>query len=317
MLPLFVGLDYGVGSFSKVNSWVAVMENGCTNKKVLEGFINSDEFYNLCKDLGIERGSYQSDEIADKNYLVASFVARLYLNCFDRIYDEGGLTKWVKSLVKGETTATEVALSFFASREFGERDLSDKSFVKVVYRAVLGRTPSSDEVATWVDKLDGGLERDELLDNFVWSKEFIKRCNEKGLKVAERVTEAEEDADEEEGVTNSIRYDIAEYAQTFVGKLRYVYGGESLTSGADCSGFVQQIYKKFGIYLPRTSGEQGSSGRKIKASQLQPGDLIYYGGHIAIYIGDGMVCHASSAKTGVKISKYNYRSIVSCRNVID
>ncbi len=99
MLPLFVGLDYGVGSFSKVNSWVAVMENGCTNKKVLEGFINSNEFDNLCKDLGIETGSYKSDEIADQNVKIAAFVARLYRIVLERRYDREGLDNWVRSLV--------------------------------------------------------------------------------------------------------------------------------------------------------------------------------------------------------------------------
>ena len=114
-----------------------------------------------------------------------------------------------------------------------------------------------------------------------------------------------------------LRKAIAAYAQTFVGKLNYVWGGESLVTGADCSGFVQQIFKKYGISLPRVSSDQGKAGRKISAKDLQPGDLVHYDGHIAIYIGNGKVCHASSAKTGVKISKYNYRTICCCRNVID
>lgn len=116
---------------------------------------------------------------------------------------------------------------------------------------------------------------------------------------------------------DELRKDIAAYAKTFVGNLPYVWGGTSLKTGADCSGFVQSIFKKFGVSLPRSSDEQGRTGRKIKASQLQPGDLVHYDGHIAIYIGNGKVCHASSKKTGVKISDYDYRTVCCCRNVLD
>jgi cell wall-associated NlpC family hydrolase len=92
-----------------------------------------------------------------------------------------------------------------------------------------------------------------------------------------------------------------------------VWGGTSLTKGADCSGFVQSVFKKYGVSLPRTSREQANAGTTIQASQLQPGDLIFYakGGtinHVAIYIGNGQVIHASSPKTGIKISSYNYRT---------
>lgn len=96
----------------------------------------------------------------------------------------------------------------------------------------------------------------------------------------------------------------------------YVWGGTSLTTGADCSGFVQAIFRTYGISLPRTSDEQGYSGTAVSSSDMRPGDIVYYGGHIAIYIGDGLVVHASSAKTGVKISSWNYRTVLGIRNVI-
>lgn len=114
-----------------------------------------------------------------------------------------------------------------------------------------------------------------------------------------------------EGVSN-VRVDLCEYAKQFVGN-PYVYGGTSLTKGADCSGFVMSVFKKFGIKLSHSSKAQSKEGTKISYSELQPGDLIFYSkngsiNHVAIYIGNGQVVHASSPSTGIKISKYNYRT---------
>lgn len=114
-----------------------------------------------------------------------------------------------------------------------------------------------------------------------------------------------------QGVSN-IRVDLCQFAKQYVGN-PYVWGGTSLTKGADCSGFVLSVYRNFGISLPRTSGAQANAGTKISMAEAKPGDLIFYakGGrinHVAIYIGNGQVVHASSPKTGIKISNYNYRT---------
>ena len=109
---------------------------------------------------------------------------------------------------------------------------------------------------------------------------------------------------------------IANYALQFVGN-PYVYGGTSLTNGADCSGFVMSVYRHFGISLPRTSGEQGKCGTNIGGiGNARPGDLVHYSGHIGIYIGNGQIVHASSARTGIKVSNANYRSILSVRRIV-
>ncbi len=108
---------------------------------------------------------------------------------------------------------------------------------------------------------------------------------------------------------------VANYACQFVGN-PYVSGGTSLTNGADCSGFVYSVYKAFGISVPRTSWEQGTHGREVSYSNAQPGDVIYYGGHVGIYIGGGQIVHASTQKTGIKISSATYRSIISVRRFL-
>ncbi len=109
---------------------------------------------------------------------------------------------------------------------------------------------------------------------------------------------------------------IANFALQFVGN-PYVYGGTSLTNGADCSGFVMSVYQNFGISLPRTSGEQGQCGTDVGGlGNAKPGDLVSYSGHIGIYIGNGQIVHASSAKTGIKVSNASYRPILSVRRIV-
>lgn len=121
------------------------------------------------------------------------------------------------------------------------------------------------------------------------------------------------------GVSNT-RIDLCQYAKQFVGN-PYVWGGTSLTKGADCSGFVQSVFKKFGVSLPRTSREQANVGTKISLADAKPGDLIFYakGGtinHVALYIGDGQVVHASNPRTGIRISNATYRSPATIRRVL-
>lgn len=109
---------------------------------------------------------------------------------------------------------------------------------------------------------------------------------------------------------------VVDYAKQFVGN-PYVWGGTSLTSGADCSGFVQSVYSNFGVNLPRTSYEQQNAGREVSYSEAQPGDLICYGGHVAIYMGNGKIVHASNSRDGIKVSdNAAYRTILSVRRLV-
>ncbi len=110
----------------------------------------------------------------------------------------------------------------------------------------------------------------------------------------------------------STRAQLVEYAKQFIGN-RYVWGGVSLTNGVDCSGFTMQIYKRYGVSLPHHAASQANYGTRVTAETIRPGDLIFYskGGrinHVGIYIGNGQVLHASSPRTGIKISNMYYRT---------
>ena len=108
---------------------------------------------------------------------------------------------------------------------------------------------------------------------------------------------------------------IADFACKYIGN-PYVAGGTSLTNGADCSGFVWAVYQAFGYSLPRSSYAQSTAGRGVSYSEAQPGDIIYYGGHVGIYIGNGQIVHASTERTGIKITSATYRSIITVRRIV-
>jgi len=136
------------------------------------------------------------------------------------------------------------------------------------------------------------------------------------LKTALTITEALYG----EGVTD-VRVSICEFAKQYVGN-RYVWGGTSLTKGADCSGFTLAVYQNFGVSLPHSSRAQANCGTKISVSEVKPGDLIFYGNgrninHVVMYIGNGQVVHASNARNGIMISDMYYRTPVSAARIIE
>lgn len=153
------------------------------------------------------------------------------------------------------------------------------------------------------------------------------QINSNGVELDQTTIEREEEKLAQEIIktqegTTELRKSLVDYALSFVGN-KYVWGGTSLTQGADCSGFTQQIFKKYNVKLNRCSYQQVDNGKKIDFSQLQPGDLIFYYnkekkriGHVAIYMGDEMIVHAKSTADGITTSKWNYRTPYCAVNVL-
>lgn len=157
-----------------------------------------------------------------------------------------------------------------------------------------------------------------------------KAKEEAEKKAAEEAAKAKEAASSDTGSTTSSSSsgtktysaagsatgsNVANFALQFVGN-PYVAGGTSLTNGADCSGFVWAVYHEFGISVPRTSWALQSAGTEVSYEDAQPGDVICYAGHVAIYIGNGCIVHASTQKTGIKVGNAAYKTMITVRRIV-
>ncbi len=165
-----------------------------------------------------------------------------------------------------------------------------------------------------VEVLDGWVKINVDSDQGYVSSDYVEVSTE--LTKAMTMTEVRYG----QGVSD-VRVSMVQYATQFVGN-PYVWGGTSLTHGADCSGFVLSVYANYGISLPHSSRAQANCGSTISASEAKPGDLFFYGNgksinHVAIYIGNGQVVHASSPKSGIKISSAYYRTPVKVVRIIN
>ena len=178
---------------------------------------------------------------------------------------------------------------------------------------VITMMPEGEELEV-LEVLDGWVKINVDSDEGYVSSDYVSIATE--LPKAQTMTEVRYG----QGVSD-VRVSLVSYATQFVGN-PYVWGGTSLTRGADCSGFVLSVFANYGISLPHSSKAQANCGTKIAASDAQPGDLFFYGNgssinHVAVYIGGGRVVHASSPKSGIKISGAYYRTPVKVVRVIN
>ena len=165
------------------------------------------------------------------------------------------------------------------------------------------------EKVTVVEELDGWVK---VIDD-----------NSEGYCSAEYVTVGEEipTAMTKDQASANGGSSVVDNALQYVGG-RYVWGGESLKNGVDCSGFTMKIYEQYGVYLPHSADAQKNMGTRVASlAEAQPGDLVFYGSggyasHVGIYMGNGQLVHASSAKTGIKISSASYRTPIAIRRYL-
>lgn len=179
--------------------------------------------------------------------------------------------------------------------------------------SIITMMPNGEEVEV-IEVLDGWIKVNVDSDEGYVSSDYVEISTE--LAKAMTMTEVRYG----QGVSD-VRVSLVQYATQFVGN-PYVWGGTSLTRGADCSGFVLSVYANYGVSLPHSSRAQANCGTKISASEAKPGDLFFYGNgsginHVAIYMGNGQVVHASSPRSGIKISSAYYRTPVKVVRIIN
>lgn len=166
------------------------------------------------------------------------------------------------------------------------------------------------------DENGNEIDPDEILTEDDGSSEGDVEYDEYGNVIDSENTVDPEEYESSGSTGSGAGSSVVDFATQFVGN-PYVWGGTSLTNGADCSGFVQSVYANFGVSLPRTSYEQQNAGTEVSYADAQPGDLICYGGHVAIYMGGGKIVHASNSRDGIKISNdATYRTILSVRRLV-
>ena len=236
----------------------------------------------------------------------SEWVGKLYPDDAARIM--GPVGEWTK-VQSGSVTGYVYSKYITVGRkaeEKAQKIVKKKREKKIEKKETKKENPEKEEV----------LEDPEQIFEFAESKEeeearLLKEAEEARKKEEEERKKAEEEAKEKGGSGQA----VVDYACQFIGN-PYVWGGTSLTSGADCSGFVQSVYKHFGVSLPRTSGQMRGAGKGVSYSEAVPGDVICYDGHVGIYMGDGQIVNAINSSKGIGVLSATYANIITVRRIL-
>ena len=282
----------------------------------IEGFSN----------MGIAVVGYSYLNVREEPSTDGKIVAKMMNNYACDILETVADGAWYK-IQSGSITGYVSAEFILTGEEAKERGLeAAEKRVIINSETVNVRTEPSIESAIWtqvnnherydvIQELDGWTEIELDSSTGFVSAEFTEVRYTLNRAIA---FTPEEKAVQEE---NSLRSQIVNYAMQYLGN-RYVWGGESLTNGVDCSGFTMKVYERFGIYMSHYTGSQAVEGRKISQSEMKKGDLIFYAkngtiNHVSIYIGNGQAIHARSAKRGITITDWDYRTPVKIVSFLD
>ena len=291
---------------SIANNYLNIRSKASTNSKIVG---------KLYKGSVAEIQKFQGDWVKVKSGSVSGYVAKEYLatgadaqNLFIKYGNPVAVVNTSTLRVRQKNSTNSKILGLIEKGQKYKLISQGKKWTKISYNGKKGYV--ANEYVTVEYKFEYAVSLKEEEANI---KEELKASNQTTQSTPVKKPESS-------GTKTKTGEEIARYAKKFLGN-PYKWGGTSLTKGADCSGFTQSVYKKFSISIPRTSKQQAKSGKKVKTSNIQKGDVVAYASdgvvnHVAIYIGNGKVIHASNPKDGIKISNYNYRSIHTIRRFI-
>ena len=296
--------DNSVGTLiAEADGWYQIQSGS------VEGYVKAEYFKT-----GAEAKQI-ADEVGDKIATVTTETLR--------VRTEPSLEASILGLVPGgeQLTVLDTAEGFVkVSIEEGDGWVST-DYVDVAVEYVTAESKEEEEarLAAEEEAREEARKAAEAAEIKLREQKAAKEAEEKAKAEAAAQQAAAQESAQSAGTaaasTSSLGQAVANYAVQFVGN-PYVYGGTSLTNGADCSGFVMSVYKNFGVSLPHSSYGDRYVGYKVNSlAEAQPGDIICYSGHVAIYIGNGQIVHASTQKTGIKISDASYRTPLAIRRI--
>lgn len=316
---LKLNLKYDRLGVAKVDSYLNVRNKPGESSKIV-GKMTKNSGCNIYK---VNKGWAKIVSGKVKGYVKASYLVK------DQQAEE--LAKKIANLRISVNTET-LNVRYLPSKDAGIYDQISEEDEYDIYKRDLTKTWLKKYVSKHCKKSDlRNIDIKEMYNNLEnWmcisidnekafvSKDFVKvtfnldravSINESGL-----ASKTSSDSSDSSNLTNMVSY-----AMQFLGN-PYVWGGTSLTNGTDCSGFVMRIYEHFGYSLPRTSAAQAGATKTVSSGDVRPGDLFFYGSggvsHVAMYIGNGQIIHASNPRTGIKISSAYYRTPVKIGRVI-
>lgn len=165
-----------------LDAWLGVLDSGLSRMHVLKGFAESNEFTEICEEYGIIRGNITLTAPMDQNEGVTKFIVRCYRLCLGREADKDGLNSWCAQILSGKNTAKEAAYGFVFSDEFKKKNLSDKEYVKTMYRVFMDREADPVGLDAWVKVLKSGKSREHVFNGFADSGEFKEICAGYGIR---------------------------------------------------------------------------------------------------------------------------------------
>lgn len=309
-------------AFAKVNVYVNIRSEANTDSKVVGKLYKN----NICSILKKEGEWYQIKSGSVTGYIKAEFlITGKKAEDYSKKVGSTLATINAKTLRVREKASRKSSVLTLVSRGKEYKVTKEKDdWVKIVVDGTTTGYVSKDYIklkkvysqAISVQEEQAMLaaEAEEVQSASLMTLKSVE-SSKKDTSKKELVSSSDADAD------STLRSQIAEFARRFEGN-PYVWGGTSLTRGADCSGFTQSVLENFRIDIPRTSREQAVSGNRVGLDEIKPGDLIFYRrngiiNHVALYIGNGKVIGAKSRSEGIRISNYNYRTPYKAVSYID